>query len=176
MSRQGEVLLHHRNSTRIDLYKYEDVSGTFTEMKQVDSPVDISSDNDCCLYIYDSQDATVALKNCKYSSSGVLVNTEGEKLQEWQQNGHLIGVWANKRRVYELQNDATTGWEVCVIDHHNTVNYLRPPSTHIWSSMHISACEDEATGNKAVCHAPCMPKEHTLETLNSDGKSHSIKS
>ena len=174
MSRQGEVLLHHRNSTRIDMNKYEDNSGTFTEMRQVDSPVDISSDNCCRLYIYDSQDATVAIKK-NYKSRTVLVSIEGEKLQEWQQNGLLIGVWANKRRVYELRNEARTGWEVCVIDHHNTVNYLRPPSTHIWDSYWISACEEEATGNKAVCHAPGKSKD-TLEIFNNEGKLHNIKS
>ena len=175
MSRQGEVLLHHNNSTRIDLYKYEDVSGTFTEMRQVDSPVDISHDNKYRQYIYDSQDATVAIKKKDYHSPTVLVSLEGEKLQEWQQEGYLIGCWSNKRRVYKLRNKARRVREVCIVDQNNRVNYLRPPSTHNWDSTNISACEEEATGNKAVCHAPRRPEEHTLDTFNSEGKSHNIK-
>ena len=145
-------------------------------MRQVDSPVDMSSDNSCRLYIYDSQDSTVAIKNRVYNSPTVLVSIEGEKLQEWQQDGFLIGVWTNKRRVYKVRNEARTGWEVCIVDQENAKNHLRPPSTHIWDSYWISACEDEATGNKAVCHAPGKPKDHTLEIFNSNGKSHNIKS
>ena len=175
VSRQGEVLLHRSNSTRIDVYKYEDISGTFSEMRQVDSPVDISSDNWCRLYIYDSQDATVAIKKHDFYSPTVLVSL-GEKLQEWLQDGFQIGCWSNKRRLYKLQKDARTGWEVCIFDQNSTVShYLRPPPTHAWDSKLISACEEEATGNKAVCHAPRRPKENTLEIFNSEGKSHNIK-
>ena len=144
-------------------------------MRHVDSPVDISSENDCRLYIYDSQDATVAIKKHNYHSPTVLVSLEGEKLQEWQQDGGLIGCWSNKRRVYKVRNKARTVWEVCIVDQNNRVNYLRPPSTHIWGSRNISACEEEATGNKAICHAPREPSGNTLDIFNSEGKSHNIK-
>ena len=82
-------------------------------------------------------------------------------------SGRLIGCLSNKRRVYKDR----TSMEVCITDESNTKSYLRPSPGHTWSDGWISACEDEVTGNKAVCYVPIYDEpQPTLEIYNSECK------
>ena len=172
VSRQGEVLLYDEGGRRIIVYKYQATTGTFTEMKRLNYPRDISSCS--ALYIYDSQDGTVVLQQAN-SSPTLVISPEGEQLQKWQQPGELIGCLPNKRRVYWQLNEDRTSLKVCITDEKNTKSYLRPSQGHIWL-WRICACEDEVTGNKAVCHAPRGDEsQDTLEIYNSECKSHNLK-
>ena len=173
VSRQGEVLLQDKKGRKIHVYKYDSTTGTFTEIRQLNYPQDISSDSD--LYMYDSQDGTVVLQEDS-SLPTLVISPEGEQLQEWQQPGLLIGCLSNKRRVYQQWNEDRTSWEVCITDEKNTKSYLRPSLGHTWSTLGISACEDEVTGNKAVCHLPIDDESQpTLEIYNSECKLNNIK-
>ena len=171
VSQQGEVLLKDQGGRLITIYKYQATTGTFTKLRQLNGPrgVRIISAQVRCY----SQDGTVVLQ-AYVNSATIVISSEGEQLRGWRQPGILIGCWANKRRVYENLN--RMGSEVCIVDENNTQSYLRPSPGHIWSRGWISACEDEVTDYKAVCHAPINDEsQHTLEIYNSECKLHNIK-
>ena len=172
ISRHGEVVLHNKETKRILVYKYEPASGTFTEMWQLDCPQELN-EYSRIRFMYDSEDATI-VSQPYYNGRTLLINAEsGDQLQAWEQAGGLIGCLSQKRRVYALKNESTTSWEVCIVDENNRKSYLRPPQGHAWSSEDISICENEVTGNKAICHAPVIPQdsEHSLDIFNCQGKS-----
>ena len=154
VSRQGEVLL--LGEDRIHVYEYRAITGTFTEMRHLDRPEDISN-----LYMYDSQDGTVVLQD--NTKSTLVISSQGVHPQP--DAGLLIGCWSNKRRVYVV-GETTEERRICIVDESSTKTYPHPLPEHRWGK-YISACEDERTGNKAVCQAVY---EKTLDIFNSQGE------
>ena len=179
---QGEVLLQDMDTGRIRVYKYQNTTGTFTEIRQLDSPRDINDrrnphhsdrrnphryDNSYHnVYSYDAQDGAVVLQDDEDTPT-LVISAEGEQLQEWQEQGCLIGCGSNKQRLYV----PWTGRAVCIVDQNNAESQLSPGRK--WSSNNISICEDDFTGGKAICHAP-HNSEQTLDIFNSERKSHNI--
>ena len=158
VSRHGEVLLPNSDTAKIHMYKFQPDEKNFTKMWQKNRPQNISS-----MYIYDSEATTIVLQNHINKRTFLLSSTGAEQLQEWQQDNCLIGCWSNKRRVYLLK--IKDCWKVCIVDDNNNKSYLRPS----WLTREISVCEDELTGNKAVCYAP-SGSTHTLEIFDNQGK------
>ena len=187
VSRQGEILLQNRviaRRARIHVYKYQVTTGTYTEMRQLDIPPahhchDEQDPYNRSIHTYDSQDGTVAFQDCASPTRVRIINSEGKSLQEWwEQSGELITCLSNKRRVYVRLYYTLghyNGSGVFIVDQNKRMSVLHPSPGHEWKSLNFSACEDEVSGNKAVCYAPSSSVNNTLEIFNSQGKSHSIK-